>query len=63
MNPLATLIIDFRRKRGISQAELARALDVPRSTLWRWETGRSLPSYAKLERMTAYMSDYDKQDL
>jgi transcriptional regulator with XRE-family HTH domain len=43
-----------RLKQGISQVELARMLYVPRSTVWRWETGKAKPSpiyLYKLEKL------------
>lgn len=50
---------DFRHRTGISQAELARALTVPRSTIWRWETGKALPSYTKLQQLDAFIREKD----
>lgn len=52
---LGERITVFREKHSISQSELARQLSVPRSTVWRWETGRGMPSYAKLCQLDDYM--------
>lgn len=35
-----TKLADWRRRRGLSQAELARAVGLTRTTYWRLETGR-----------------------
>jgi transcriptional regulator with XRE-family HTH domain len=37
-------IREFRHKLGMTQAELGRVLQVPQSTVARWETGFSVPS-------------------
>ncbi len=38
-------------RRGMSQEEAARAFGVPLSSVSRWATGRTLPSYAHLVRI------------
>ena len=38
----------FREKRNISQEELAKKLDVDRSTISKWETGEVLPRASKI---------------
>lgn len=53
-NTLGDVLKANRLKAGISQAELTRRLSVPRSTIWRWETGKAVPSplyEAKLQQM------------
>jgi transcriptional regulator with XRE-family HTH domain len=40
----AQKIREFRQRMGLTQAELGRVLDVPQSTVARWETGFSEPS-------------------
>jgi DNA-binding XRE family transcriptional regulator len=46
----------LRELAGLNQSELARAVDVDQSTLWRWEAGERVPSgehairYAKFLR-------------
>lgn len=37
-------IREFRRRIDLTQAELGRVLQVPQSTVARWETGFSVPS-------------------
>jgi len=43
----------FREKKQISQAELARRLGVDRSTINKIENGKTKPSIALLERIAA----------
>ena len=38
----------YRKRRGLSQAELAEAMDVSRQTVSKWETGTALPSAENL---------------
>jgi transcriptional regulator with XRE-family HTH domain len=39
----------WRQQAGLSQAGLARLLDVDKQTVWRWEHGeRAIPSYLRL---------------
>lgn len=45
---LAERLLCFRRLRGISREKLARSLGIDPATLWRWESGRAVPS-PKLE--------------
>lgn len=41
----------YRRRSGMSQAQLADALGVQRATVGMWETGKSWPSAALLPQM------------
>lgn len=41
-------IVSLRKKKGLSQQELAEALDVSRQAVSRWEVGTSLPSMENL---------------
>ena len=41
-------IISFRKKKGLSQQEVAEALDVSRQAVSRWEVGTSIPSMENL---------------
>jgi transcriptional regulator with XRE-family HTH domain len=47
------LVRRIRRVAGLSQRELASLLDASQSRVARWETGRTSPSLADLERMAA----------
>ena len=38
----------YRKEQGLSQVELAEALDVSRQTISKWETGAALPSAENL---------------
>lgn len=44
----------FREERGITQHELARALDVAQSTLAGWESGRRVVHYQKVHEVSEY---------
>lgn len=46
-----------RQERGISQAELARLLEVSPTSVGNWEAGSSLPSNLKAARITAWLSE------
>lgn len=41
MSSLPDDLVLFRTKHGLTQSRFARELGVARSTVWRWETGRS----------------------
>ena len=49
MSKLNHRIIQARRGRGLSQANLAERLDVTRTAISHWETGRSNPSTKHLK--------------
>ncbi len=38
---LPSELVFFRKKHSLTQSQFARELGVARSTVWRWETGRS----------------------
>jgi transcriptional regulator with XRE-family HTH domain len=42
------LILEARRRAGLTQTGLADRLGVPQSTIARWETGRIAPSFEKV---------------
>lgn len=44
------LILEARRRAGLTQAALADRLGVPQSTVGRWETGRIAPSFENVVR-------------
>jgi transcriptional regulator with XRE-family HTH domain len=50
---LRNLRVSFEGK-GLSQAELGRALDVPANTISRWETGVYKPTLEDLERLAQH---------
>lgn len=41
-------LVDLRKKKGLSQAELAEAINVSRQAISRWEVGSAIPSADKL---------------
>lgn len=42
----------FRKKRGLTQKQVADKLHVSRTTVTKWETGNSLPSINTLKLLT-----------
>ena len=49
---LCDRIAEMRRKTGITQAELARKLDVTRSSVNSWEMGLSIPQLKHIVEMS-----------
>lgn len=47
-----------RERLGMLLADVAEAVGVDRSTIWRWETGRSVPSVRDLAIWSAVLSAY-----
>jgi transcriptional regulator with XRE-family HTH domain len=47
-------LYELRKKRGLSQEELAEALDVSRQAISKWESGRALPEAGKLLTVSEY---------
>ena len=37
-------LVDLRKEKGLSQAELAEAINVSRQAISRWEVGSAIPS-------------------
>lgn len=52
---LGERIAQARAERGVSQADLARAIAVSRSAVTQWESGRSEPSSANLRRISEFL--------
>lgn len=53
---LATIIRSRRENIGLSQNGLARKLEVDRTTLARWESGRGKPSFDMVKRICTELS-------
>lgn len=51
MNQLSKIIIEKRKQKGISQAELADRLHVTKQAVSKWETGKSMPDMALLPEL------------
>lgn len=51
---LGERIVSLRNARGISQADLAEAMEVSRQSVSKWETGASTPDLDKLVRLAEY---------
>lgn len=49
---LGQQIYELRTKKGLSQGELAEALDVSRQSISKWETGSSVPELDKLIKLS-----------
>ena len=49
---LADKILELRKKRGLSQEELAEVLNVSRQTISRWEVGTALPDAINLVQLS-----------
>lgn len=47
-------LISLRKQRGLSQVELANALNIASSTYNQWEKGSAWPSSANLEMLASY---------
>ena len=47
-------LYELRKKRGLSQEELAEALDVSRQAISMWESGRAMPEAGKLLTVSEY---------
>ena len=49
-------ILLLRKKAGLSQEELAGKMDVSRQTVYKWESGESMPEIAKLKWIAKYFN-------
>lgn len=64
-------ILDLRKKKGLSQEELGRELNVSRQTISKWESGQSYPDFEKLVLLSDFfeltldelMKDIDVQEI
>lgn len=48
------VLIECRKEKGITQAELAEHFEVKPTTVASWEQGKSLPSISMLYRLAKY---------
>ena len=55
MPDIGQKIIQARKTKGMTQEELAAALNVSRSTISNWEAGRRLPDVMTLMRLSAVL--------
>ena len=51
---LSNNIYTLRRQRGLSQEQLAEALDVSRQAISKWENGAAVPELDKLQTIAAF---------
>lgn len=52
----ADMLVYLRKREGLSQAELAKRLRIPRSTLAMYETNRREPPFEMLEAIADYFN-------
>jgi transcriptional regulator with XRE-family HTH domain len=45
----ANRLVELRKQSGLLRSQIAGALRVDQSTLWRWEHGATIPDHKKLE--------------
>ncbi|MCL2861820.1 MAG: helix-turn-helix domain-containing protein [Firmicutes bacterium] len=48
------IIKDLRRQKNLTQEELAKALDCTHSRISYWESGKRLPDYDALKRLSLF---------
>ncbi len=48
------LLQDYRKSRGLSQKEAAKELDLNWTTIWRWESGKSIPETVNIRKIQAW---------
>lgn len=48
------ILVECRKEKGISQKELAKAINSKETTVASWEQGKSLPSIDMLYRLAKY---------
>ena len=53
--PTIDEIIELRKSMGITQPQLARAVDIPRGTIARMESKKYTPKYSIIQKITEYL--------
>lgn len=48
------MLVECRKEKGVTQAELAKAFNLKPTTVASWEQGKSLPNIQTLYRLAAY---------
>lgn len=56
MREFKDIILELRLERDFNQAELAKALNVSKSSVGMWETGKRLPGPEKYEEIADYFN-------
>lgn len=49
-------LVSLRKRAGLSQEDLANAIDVSRQTISKYETGAAEPSLARLTKLSAFLN-------
>ncbi len=52
-------LIEVRQRLGLSQSQMANRLQVPKNTLWRWETGATAPDANRLATIYSLAMEND----
>lgn len=53
-NNVMRILVECRKEKGLTQAELAKIIDLKPTTVASWEQGLSLPSIQMLARLSKY---------
>ena len=53
-NNVTEILIECRKEKGITKAELAKKFGIKPTTVASWEQGKSLPSISMLYRLATY---------
>lgn len=53
-NKVATILVECRKEKGITQAELAKDISSNPTTVATWEQAKSMPSIQTLYRLSKY---------
>ena len=56
MKIFAERLLELRKERGISQAKLAKAIDVSRSLICYWETARTEPTASNIVKIADFFN-------
>jgi transcriptional regulator with XRE-family HTH domain len=54
MIKISSNLLILRKKKGVTQADVAKALDISRTTYTNWETGRAEPNKEQIDRIVNY---------
>ena len=52
-------LVEVRQRLGLSQSQMANRLQVPKNTLWRWETGTTAPDANRLAAIYSLAMEND----
>ena len=52
----ASLVLETRRAMGLTAIEFGQRMRKDKATIWRWEHGRSTPSFGEVEYMKGLLA-------